>query len=135
MYRNICQNSTPQSLMTVMDYLSKLAENRVGEAVANYPGTLEINDLEAENSPDSILLQTMQTNPESDNVASSLAFLWETYKISLDLLKHNGKMMTVYRDTAFHAFEFCKKYGRKGECKRLCDALRLHLQGAIRSRK
>jgi len=121
--------------MTVMDYLSKLAENRVEEALKNCSGTIEITDLEAENSPDSILLQTMQGNAETDGISSSLAFLWETYKISLDLLKHNGKMMTVYRDTAFHAFEFCKKYGRKNECKRLCDALKLHLQGAIRSRK
>jgi translation initiation factor 3 subunit A len=108
----------------------------VADASADHtidPDTL--TDLEAGTSPDSIMMAATQTTVENSDISDALKFLWETYKISLDLLKHNGKMLNVYQNIVKHAFDFCKQYKRKNECRRLCEALRLHLQGAVRARK
>jgi translation initiation factor 3 subunit A len=53
-------------------------------------------------------------------------FYWDSLKIILDLLKANGKTMSIYADTASKAFHFCEKYNRRQECQQLCEILLIH---------
>jgi translation initiation factor 3 subunit A len=38
----------------------------------------------------------------------------------------------MYQSTAHQAFQFCSKYARKTEFRRLCELLRNHLQNAAK---
>ncbi|KAF3911841.1 hypothetical protein AA313_de0208615 [Arthrobotrys entomopaga] len=94
-----------------------------------------VDDLEATETPESILMATVsgeQTKDRTDRkyVTPWLKFLWETYRTILDILRNNARLETMYQQTASQAFQFCLKYTRKTEFRRLCELLRNHLQNA-----
>uniref|UniRef100_A0A7S4NK95 PCI domain-containing protein n=1 Tax=Paramoeba aestuarina TaxID=180227 RepID=A0A7S4NK95_9EUKA len=64
-----------------------------------------------------------------NSVVSSLKFLWESYRIVLEILRNYPKLESLYADTAKQAFSFCQTYGRKNEFRRLSEILRNHLLG------
>lgn len=55
-------------------------------------------------------------------------FLWESYCQCLELLRTNAHVENLYHDIARMAFQFCLKYNRKTEFRKLCDKLRKHLE-------
>jgi translation initiation factor 3 subunit A len=61
-----------------------------------------------------------------------LKFLWETYRTVLDILRNNARLEIMYKTTAEQALEFCDKYIRKTEFRRLCELLRNHVQNAAK---
>jgi len=124
-----------------------LAEQKVTEAQAKadeVQSTLEtsastqnIDDLEASETPESILLSTVSGEQSRDRtdraiVTPWLKFLWETYRTVLDIFKNNARLEVMYQTTAHQAFQFCSKYVRKTEFRRLCELLRNHLQNAAK---
>ena len=54
--------------------------------------------------------------------------MWESYCQCLELLRTNAHVETLYHDIARMAFQFCLKYNRKTEFRKLCDKLRKHLE-------
>jgi translation initiation factor 3 subunit A len=66
---------------------------------------------------------------------NSQKFIWETYKILLDLTKTNSKLLSLYAQILKSAFNFCKENRRKVEFKRLCDSVRGYLQTLIKTEK
>jgi translation initiation factor 3 subunit A len=50
----------------------------------------------------------------------------------LDIFKNNARLELMYQSTAHQAFQFCSKYARKTEFRRLCELLRNHLQNAAK---
>ena len=124
-----------------------MAEQKVTEAQAKadeVQSTLEtsastqnIDDLEASETPESILLSTVSGEQSRDRtdraiVTPWLKFLWETYRTVLDIFKNNARLEVMYQTTAHQAFQFCSKYVRKTEFRRLCELLRNHLQNAAK---
>merc|ERR1719394_2018387 len=80
-------------------------------------------------APEKILaraIQAQDTRQQSQDgdVHMHFRFLWDTYKVVLDVLKSNVRLEEVYHETARHAFEFCRANQRPQEFKRLCDTLR-----------
>jgi len=59
-----------------------------------------------------------------------LKFLWETYRTVLEILRNNARLEITYQSTAHQAFNFCLKYTRKTEFRRLCEIIRNHLTNA-----
>ena len=57
----------------------------------------------------------------------ALNFLWEVYKIILDIIRSNKAMLEIYNDTCRHAIDFCVKYQRKKDFTKLTDILSHHL--------
>lgn len=93
--------------------------------------------MEATETPESILLSTVSGEQSRDRtdraiVTPWLKFLWETYRTVLDILRNNARLEIMYQSTAMQAFEFCQKYTRKTEFRRLCELLRNHVQTAAK---
>ncbi|CAJ0750326.1 1251_t:CDS:2, partial [Entrophospora sp. SA101] len=113
----------------------ELAEEKVTTAQAKADQiTLEtVDDLEASETPESIMLSTVSGEQSKDRtdravVTPWLKFLWEAYRTALDFLRNNVRLEVFYQQTAHQAFQFCLKYTRKTEFRRLCELLRNHLQ-------
>ncbi|KAJ6260973.1 Eukaryotic translation initiation factor [Drechslerella dactyloides] len=136
-YKNIAQNTTVQTIEMVLRIFIEKSEAKVTEAQqrAEQINLEQVEDLEALETPESILMATVsgeQTKDRTDRkvVTPWLKFLWETYRTILDILRNNARLETMYQQTASQAFQFCLKYTRKTEFRRLCELLRNHLQNA-----
>jgi translation initiation factor 3 subunit A len=98
---------------------------------------VNVEDLEAIETPESILLSTVSGEQSRDRtdraiVTPWLKFLWETYRTVLEILKNNARLEIMYQATTLQAFQFCQKYVRKTEFRRLCELLRNHVQNAAK---
>jgi len=140
-YRIICQQMNVNSLEAVLRHFMQLAhegaqaalelaEKTISDKIANL---LDFDDLEAEETPESLMLATIGGSADSKKrtdrllVTPALKFLWEAYRTVLDILRNNSKLEELYRDTAAKAFAFCKTYNRAVEFRRLCEMLRNHI--------
>jgi translation initiation factor 3 subunit A len=136
-----------RSLQLVLKKFIELAEEKVKTAQAKADevqsslettaATASVDDLEASETPESILLSTVSGEQSRDRtdraiVTPWLKFLWETYRTVLDILRNNARLEIMYQSTAMQAFEFCQKYTRKTEFRRLCELLRNHVQTAAK---
>jgi translation initiation factor 3 subunit A len=136
-------------LQLVLKKFIELAEQKVTEAQAkaeqvqssleNTTGETQLNveDLEATETPETILLATVSGEQSKDRtdraiVTPWLKFLWETYRTVLEILKNNSRLEIMYQSTAHQAFDFCLKYTRKTEFRRLCELLRNHVSNAAK---
>ncbi|KAK9477585.1 hypothetical protein V1514DRAFT_333309 [Lipomyces japonicus] len=139
-YKNIAQNTSVGSIEVVFKKFIDLSKAKVTEAQAQAEKiTLDqIEDLEATETPESILLSTVSTEQSKDRtdravVTPWLKFLWESYRTVLEILRNNAKLEIMYQTVAAQAFQFCLKYSRKTEFRRLCELLRNHLQSAAKN--
>ncbi|KAI4125668.1 MAG: hypothetical protein LQ347_005289 [Umbilicaria vellea] len=146
-YKNTAQNTNVGTIELVLKKFIELAEQKVTEAQAKadeVQSSLEpsaegtnVEDLEAIETPESILLSTVSGEQSKDRtdraiVTPWLKFLWETYRTVLEILKNNARLEIMYQATALQAFQFCQKYARKTEFRRLCELLRNHVQNAAK---
>ena len=146
-YKNYAQNTNVATIEMIVQKFIELAENKVTDAqrkADEVQSSLEttttatnVDDLEAIETPESILLSTVSGEQSRDRtdraiVTPWLKFLWETYRTVLDILKNNARLEVKYQATALRAFEFCSNYTRKTEFRRLCELLRNHLQNAVK---
>ncbi|ATY64363.1 eukaryotic translation initiation factor 3 subunit [Cordyceps militaris] len=147
-YKNISQNTNIATIELVLKKFIKLAVDKVTAAQqkadevqssleATTGGDSNVEDLEATETPESILLATVSGEQSRDRtdraiVTPWLKFLWEAYRTVLDILRNNARLEILYQSTASQAFDFCLKYTRKTEFRRLCELLRNHVQTAAK---
>lgn len=136
-YKKIVQATNIQSLEVAIKHFIELSEKKVAEAQAQADKIIldADEDLEASETPEDILLATVSSEQSKDRtdrevVTPWLKFLWEAYRGSLDSLRNNSRLEVLYKTTVSQAFDFCIKYTRKTEFRRLCELLRLHLNSA-----
>ena len=89
-------------------------------------------DLEADNSPEDLMLAYVSAEKGRDRQDRELVtpwfkFLWELYRTSLEVLRNNNRLEALYKACALRAFAFCGQYKRTTEFRRLCEILRNHL--------
>ncbi|KAI8364992.1 hypothetical protein EDC96DRAFT_481685 [Choanephora cucurbitarum] len=131
-YRNIAQNTSVNSIETIINKMLSLAEEKVAEARAKADKiAVDVDDLEASETPESIMLSTVSGDQNKDRtdravVTPWLKFLWEAYRTVLDIMRNNSRLETLYQAVTLKAFQFCLTYDRKTEFRRLCEILRNH---------
>ncbi|KAI1082318.1 eukaryotic translation initiation factor 3 subunit A [Whalleya microplaca] len=145
-YKNIAQNTNIGTIELVLKKFIELAAEKVTAAQKKADevqssieatATASVDDLEASETPESILLATVSGEQSRDRteravVTPWLKFLWEAYRTVLDILRNNARLEILYQSTATQAFDFCLKYQRKTEFRRLCELLRNHVQTAAK---
>ncbi|CAN6646652.1 eukaryotic translation initiation factor 3 subunit A [Trichomonascus vanleenenianus] len=140
-YKKLLQQSNINSIEVVIKHFLELAEQKVTSAqaesirIAEDTGIDADEDLDAGSSPEDILLSTVSSEEARDRtdrevVTPWLKFLWEAYRSTLDVLRNNSQLEKLYQAVVSRAFNFCLKYNRKTEFRRLCELLRNHLQSA-----
>ncbi|KAI9670960.1 MAG: eukaryotic translation initiation factor 3 subunit A [Alyxoria varia] len=140
-YKNYAQNTNIGTIEAVVTKFIQLSSDKVSGAQQKADdiesSTKGVDDLEALETPESILLSTVSSEQSRDRtdraiVTPWLKFLWESYRSVLDILKNNARLEIRYQATAIQAFQFCADYARKTEFRRLCELLRNHLQNAAK---
>ncbi|CAE8636520.1 unnamed protein product [Polarella glacialis] len=133
-YCSTCQAANITSLEKVVKVFREAAEKKVHEAPQEQDiKSGAIADLDELDTPENILLQAIQAGDtrqqsQDKDVHSQFRFLWDSYKVILDVLKSNNRLEEVYHETSRHAFDFCTEHFRPQEFKRLCDTLRKKYQ-------
>ena len=132
-YKIICQQTQIKSFEDVVRKYLELAEAKAEAAKEKAQASiLDVDDLDNLQTPESILLSAVSSEVSQDRTDRVLLlpwvkFLWESYRQCLDLLKNNARTERLYHDIAHKAFEFCQKFNRKTEFRKLCDNLHAHL--------
>lgn len=86
---------------------------------------------------ESLMLQTVsgedaKVRKDRQITTPWVKYMWETYRTILDVLRNNAKLQGYYHTTARTAFQFCAKYKRTTEFRRLCDIIRNHLDSVVK---
>ncbi|KAI6783842.1 translation initiation factor 3 subunit A [Emericellopsis cladophorae] len=144
-YKNMSQNTNIATIESVVKRFIELAVEKVTTAQKKADevqssieaNTSNVDDLEASETPESILLATVSGEQSRDRtdraiVTPCLKFLWEAYRTVLDILRNNARLEILYQATTFQALDFCLKHLRKTEFRRLCELLRNHVQTAAK---
>eukprot|EP01121_Diplochlamys_sp_Union-15-3_P020111 TRINITY_DN7747_c0_g1_i2.p1 TRINITY_DN7747_c0_g1~~TRINITY_DN7747_c0_g1_i2.p1 ORF type:complete len:324 (-),score=71.67 TRINITY_DN7747_c0_g1_i2:22-993(-) len=138
-FRNMTQQQQ-NSLEEVLEFFMQKAEDAVEKAQKQAETAhAQANKEEQEPSKESSLLTSIAGEDSKDRLDKELVtpwlkFLWETYRMVLDILRNNPKLEHVYRATATRSFNFCLKYRRIAEFRRICEVLRSHLATASKGK-
>lgn len=139
-YKKLVQG-TPEGLVSVGAVARKyidLVEAKMAseQAKANESQKEEEDeDLESSVTPENLLLSVYETDQSiggfnDEAVTSWMKFTWESYRAVLDLLRNNSQLEITYSGVVNRSMNFCLKYQRKNEFKRLAEMLRQHLDAA-----
>lgn len=123
MYRNVAQNTSVQSVEVVIQEFLTRSKEKVDEALAKVDelegpapdqsqqaqaaaGDNDVEDLEASETPESILLSAVSEEKSRDRtyrllVTPWLRFLWEAYRTALDILRNNARLEGLYQVRLF----------------------------------
>ena len=133
-YKLICQQTNIKSFEDVVRRYIDLAEEKAEWAKnrAASRTTDDVDDLDIVQTPEEILLSAVSSEDQQDRsdrvkLIPWVRFLWEAYRQCLDILKNNVRTEALYHEIAHRAFQFCTKYNRKTEFRKLCDNLRTHM--------
>lgn len=117
MYKNVAQNTSVGSVEVVIQHFLASSRDKLAEALAKVEQvegpavaaldkdgapTSEVEDLEASETPESILLSTVSEEKSRDRtyrtlVTPWLRFLWEAYRTALDILRNNPRLEILYQ--------------------------------------
>ncbi|AET41248.1 translation initiation factor eIF3 core subunit a Ecym_7425 [Eremothecium cymbalariae DBVPG len=138
-YRKNVQSTTDglNSVGAVSRKFIDLIEKKmsVEQARADEGENTDEEDLEGGVTPENLLISVYEQDQSvggfnDEAVTSWLRFTWESYRTVLDLLRNNSQLEITYSGVVNRTMQFCLKYNRKNEFKRLADMLRQHLDAA-----
>lgn len=135
---------TPEGLISVGAVARKfidLIETKMTNIQAQADAKEESNkdqaeeDLEGGVTPENLLVSVYEQEQtvggfNNDDVSAWLRFTWESYRTTLDFLRNNSQLEITYAGVVNRTMQFCYKYNRKNEFKRLAEMLRQHLDAA-----
>ncbi len=141
-FKNLFLESNPDLVHKVILHLiekgeemARTATNKANADVVKREAAKTI-DLDEDETPDSIMGSILSDELARDKtdrevVVPWLKFLWDIYREMLIALTKSDKRSkqpdTIYHDVAKRALQFCRKYKRSVEFRRLSDLLSKHL--------
>jgi len=133
-FRYSSQFSNVQSLEKVIDHFIKIAE----DAAAKYEKLLndeiyKMDDLDVEAPEELFIISLSDAKTQKAIIRDSLKTLWNAYKTVIEVTAKNKKLEELNTQAIKDAYEFCQKYNRRTEFKRLCDGVRANLTAIINS--
>lgn len=139
-YKKLIQG-TPEGLVSVGAVARKyidMVETKMASEQAKAQETHkeeEDEDLDGGVTPENLLLSVYEPDQSiggfnDEAVTSWMKFTWESYRAVLDLLRNNSQLEITYSGVVNRSMNFCLKYKRKNEFKRLAEMLRQHLDAA-----
>ncbi|KAK6056978.1 hypothetical protein COOONC_05506 [Cooperia oncophora] len=132
-YKTLTHQVAVKSLETVIEHFLQMAEQKTEEAQkTSIEKVEEIDDLDQGDVPETLLLSVVSGAAAQDRMdrtvlAPWLRFLWDSYRNCLELLRNNAQVEHLYHRITRKSFQFCSKYQRRTEFRKLCELLRLHL--------
>ncbi|RKP26948.1 hypothetical protein SYNPS1DRAFT_13412, partial [Syncephalis pseudoplumigaleata] len=133
-FKAFAQGTSVAAIERVVKRFLSLSEEKLHTAQekAEQINLSTVEDLEESETPESILLSTVsgeQTKDRTDRavVTPWLRFMWEGYRTVLDTLRNNAHLELLYQQVAHQTIQFCLKYLRKTELRRLAELMRYHL--------
>ena len=150
-YRSICQQTNVASLDKILRHYRSLAASKTAaaEALATSAGvklseeeqsgaaSLQTSaaiggDDEEEESPEALLIMAMsgegvKERSERQILLPWVRYQWESCRTILDVLRNNARLERLYHEVARSSFQFCLKFTRKVEFRKLCEIMRTHL--------
>eukprot|EP00190_Bangiopsis_sp_CCMP1999_P004750 CAMPEP_0198730810 /NCGR_PEP_ID=MMETSP1475-20131203/26383_1 /TAXON_ID= ORGANISM="Unidentified sp., Strain CCMP1999" /NCGR_SAMPLE_ID=MMETSP1475 /ASSEMBLY_ACC=CAM_ASM_001111 /LENGTH=975 /DNA_ID=CAMNT_0044493675 /DNA_START=31 /DNA_END=2959 /DNA_ORIENTATION=- len=143
-YRALCSHQNVASLEKVTRFLVKEGEAKaeaarlsvLQDADRDIDGADDLEEIGMETA-ETLLLEAAgaeQSKERTDRqvVIPWMKFLWEVFRVVLDIVKSHSKLELCYHEMAKRAFQFCQRYNRFSEFRRLCDILRQHLNGLLK---
>lgn len=111
-YRGICQQVNISSLEEVIKHFMQLATEKAESARTQAQVLDDIDDLEADKSPEDLMLSYVSGEKGKDRSDRELVtpwfkFLWETYRTVLEILRNNSRLEALYAVSLFHDYGFC----------------------------
>lgn len=112
MYKNVAQNTSVGSVEVVIQKFLEQSRAKLEEALAKVDelegpaaekaADADVEDLEASETPESILLSSVSEEKSRDRtyrtlVTPWLRFLWEAYRTALDTLRNNARLEALYQ--------------------------------------
>ncbi|VDP10048.1 unnamed protein product [Heligmosomoides polygyrus] len=132
-YKTLTHQVAVKSLETVIEHFLQMAEQKTEEAQkTSIEKVEEIDDLDQGDVPETLLLSVVSGAAAQDRMdrtvlAPWLRFLWDSYRNCLELLRNNSQVEQLYHRITRKSFQFCSRYQRRTEFRKLCELLRLHL--------
>lgn len=135
-YKIICQQTYIKSFEEVVRKFLELAEAKAliaKEKIKSAITEIDLDDLDSATRPEEILLCAVSSEDTQDRnervvLLPWVKFLWDSYRHCLELLRNNPRTERLYHDIAYQTFQFCIKFNRKPEMRKLCDSLHNHLE-------
>uniref|UniRef100_A0A913HVD2 Eukaryotic translation initiation factor 3 subunit A n=1 Tax=Strongyloides stercoralis TaxID=6248 RepID=A0A913HVD2_STRER len=138
-YKALSQQTSITSFEMVLRKFLETAEIKTSDAQkSSIERVEEIDDLDLVSTPENLLLSVVSgavTQDRMDRAVLSpwLRFLWDSYRNCLDMLRNNQIFEQLYHEVARSSFNFCLKYQRRTEFRKLCETLRLHLSQIVKN--
>ena len=149
-YRSICQQTNVASLDKILRHYRSLAAQKTAAAEAQAAsagvklaeeeqsggaantGAAIGGDDEEEESPESLLMLAMsgegsKERSERQILLPWVRYQWESCRTILDVLRNNARLERLYHEVARSSFQYCLKFARKTEFRKLCEIMRTHL--------
>jgi len=95
---------------------------------------LKIDDLDIED-PEELFIISLDVDSKTEKsiIRGALKNLWDAYKTVIEITSKNKKLEEMNTKAIEKAYEFCQKYNRRVEFKRLCEGVRASLTAIINS--
>lgn len=133
-YRSLTQVSNIGSFILVLTKTKEFVEEKFTKALKKFQGiNIDLADLDEEDTY--LFFEEASESKEKEYLVLSQKFIWDTYKILLDITKTNSKLFSLYAQILKASFIFCRENKRTVEFKRLCDSVRNYLHTLIKSEK
>ena len=152
-FRNFCQHSSMSLLESVFKYLIK-ENNKILAEIENSSGAEKLTRLLSDASDskhiEQAVFQAGDASPEEllllancdvdeliqrNSLLPKINFFIETYKIILDTLRQNSRLIELYNQSASKLFSFCHKYKCLKEYRKVSETLHTHFSYIVKASK